>query len=62
MSDATPPKRGRPPSVDGPRRDVLITLSEDERAQIDAACGEVPRARWIREAAIRAAKKHAFRR
>ena len=52
-------KPGRPPSPDGPRRDVLVTLSEAERATIDAAAAAAgqPRAVYIREAALRAAAR-----
>ena len=50
---------GRPPREGGARRDVIVTLDDDERALIDAACkatGQV-RAVAIREAALRWAKR-----
>lgn len=57
----TEPRRkpGRPPSADGPRIDHIVTLSADERAEIDAAAERagMPRATYIREAALRAARR-----
>lgn len=38
-----------------PRRGLEITLSETERAVIDAARGSTPRAAWIRARALAAA-------
>lgn len=34
------------------RRDHLVGLTDLERATIDAARGKVPRARWMRDAAL----------
>ena len=49
---------GRPPLPDGHRRVVSIKLSDAEAALIESARGATPRAAWMREAILLAARRN----
>ena len=50
--------RGRPPLPDGHRIPVVIKLSDAEAALIESARGATPRAAWMREAILLAARRN----
>lgn len=54
----TKKSRGRPASENPLGRQLAVRFTADEEALVRRAAGAMPLARWIREAAIKAAEDH----